>query len=60
MTLEEAFSVSKLDVSHLKAFSCSVYIHVPKDKISKLKSSGRKGILVGYSEWERHDWRRQD
>jgi hypothetical protein len=34
----------------LKIFGCPVYIHVPKDKRKKLEPSGKKGILVGYSE----------
>ena len=31
-TLEEAFTDMKPDVSHLRIFGCSVYIHVPKEK----------------------------
>ena len=27
-----------------------MYIHIPKDKRTKLDPSGRKGIFVGYSE----------
>ena len=27
-----------------------MYIHVPKEKISKMEPSGKKGIFVGYSE----------
>ena len=40
----------KLDVSHLRIFGCLVYIHVPKEKRSKLEPSGKKGTFVGYSE----------
>ena len=40
----------KLDVSHLRIFGCSVYIHVPKEKRSKLEPSGKKETFVGYSE----------
>ena len=49
-TLEEAFIGVKPDVSHLSTFGCSVYIHVPKEKTSKLEPSGKKETFVGYSE----------
>ena len=49
-TPEEVFSGKKLEVSHLKIFSCPVYIHIPKEKRTKLDPSGKKGIFVGYSE----------
>ena len=35
---------------HLKIFGCPVYIHIPKEKWTKLDPSGKKGIFVGYSE----------
>ena len=44
------FLGEKLEVNHLKIFGCPVYIHVPKEKRSKLDPLGRKGIFVGYSE----------
>lgn len=50
MTLEEAFTGIKPEVSHLRIFGSLVYIHLPKDKRSKLEPSGKKGIFVGYSE----------
>ena len=46
----EAFTTVNLNVSHLRIFGCSVYIHVPNEKISKLEPSGEKGAFVGYSE----------
>eukprot|EP00253_Pinus_taeda_P002089 PITA_02089 len=49
-THEEAFTGIKPDVSHFRVFGCLVYIHVPKDKRSKLDPSKIKGIFVGYSE----------
>ena len=49
-TLEEIFSGEKPEVNHLRIFDCPVYIHVPKEKRTKLEPSGRKGIFVGYSE----------
>ena len=50
MTLEKAYTNVKLEVSHLRIFGCLVYIHVPKEKRTKLEPAGRRGIFVGYSE----------
>ena len=44
------FSRENLEVNHLKIFGCLVYIHIPKEKISKLDPSGKKGLFVGYNE----------
>jgi hypothetical protein len=49
-TPEEMFKGEKPEVGHLRIFGCRVYVHVPKDKRSKLDPSGKKGIFVGYSE----------
>ena len=40
----------KLEVRHLKIFGCPVYVHILKEKRSKLDPSGNKGIFVGYRE----------
>ena len=48
-TPEEMFSREQLEISRLKIFNCPVYIHIPKEKRSKLDPSGKKGLLVGYS-----------
>ena len=37
-------------VSHLEIFGCPVYVHIPKEKRSKLDPSRKKGIFVGYCE----------
>ena len=50
MILEEAFIGVKPEVGHLRIFGHSVYIHVPKEKRTKLEPSGKKGTFVGYSE----------
>ena len=34
----------------MRIFGFSVYIHVPKDKRTKLDLSGRKGVFVGYND----------
>ena len=44
------FTGKKPEVSHLKIFGCPVYIHIPKEKRTKLDPSGKKGIFVGYYE----------
>ena len=49
-TPEEIFSGKKPEVSHLIIFGCTVYIHIPKEKRTKLDPSIKKGIFVGYSE----------
>ena len=46
----EAFSREKPEVSHLRIFGCPVYIHIPKEKRTKLDPSGKKGIFVGYND----------
>ena len=45
---KEVFSDKKPEVIHLKIFGCPVYIHIPKEKRTKLDPSGKKGIFVGY------------
>jgi hypothetical protein len=49
-TPEEAFTGEKPEVGHLLIFGCLVYIHVPKEKRTKMVPSGKKGIFVGYNE----------
>ena len=49
-TPEEMFSGEKPEVSHLRIFGFPMYVHVPREKRSKLEPSGKKRIFVGYSE----------
>lgn len=49
-TLEEAFFGKKPDLKHLRIFGCPIYIHIPKEKRTKLEPSRKRGIFVGYSE----------
>ena len=44
------FLEEKPEVSHLNIFGCPMYIHIPKEKRTKLDPSGKKGFFVGYSE----------
>jgi hypothetical protein len=50
MTLEEAFTGVNPEVGHFMIFMCPIYIHVPKEKRTKLDPLGRKGTFVGYNE----------
>ena len=48
--LKKSSLEKKTEVSHLRIFGFPVYIHIPKEKRTKLDPSGKKGIFVGYSE----------
>ena len=48
-TPKEDFSREKPEVSHLRIFGFPVYIHIPKEKRTKIDPYGRKGIFIGYS-----------
>jgi hypothetical protein len=50
MTPEEAFTGVNPEVGHFRIFGCPIYIHVPKEKRTKLYPLGRKGTFVGYNE----------
>jgi transposase InsO family protein len=50
ITPEESFTGMNSEIGHFRIFRCPVYLHVPKEKRSKLEPSGRKGTFVGYSE----------
>jgi hypothetical protein len=49
-TSEEVFLGIKHEVGNLRIFGCPVYIHVPKEKRTKMEPSGKKGVFVGYNE----------
>ena len=49
-TPKEMFIRENPEVGHLKIFGCPVYMHIPKEKRSKIDPSGNKGLFVGYSE----------
>ena len=46
-TLEEDFSGEKPKVSNLRIFGFLMYIHIPKQKRTRLDPSRKKGIFVG-------------
>jgi hypothetical protein len=47
-TPKEMFSGNKPELSHLKIFGCPVFVHILKEKRTKLDPSGKKGIFFGY------------
>ena len=47
-TPEEMFTGKKPEVSHLKIFGCPVFVHILKERRTKLDPSGKKGIFIGY------------
>ena len=49
-TPEDMYTGKKPEVSHLNIFGCPVYVHILKEKRTKLDPSGKKGIFVGYYE----------
>jgi hypothetical protein len=49
-TPEEMFFGKKPKVSHFKIFGCQVFVHIPKERRTKMDPSGKKGIFVGYCE----------
>ena len=44
------FSGEKSEVNHLRIFGCPVFVHVHKEKRTKLDPSRKNGIFVGYSD----------
>ena len=44
----ELFYGVKPDVSHLRVFGATAYMHVPKEKRNKLDQRAERGIMVGY------------
>ena len=49
MTLEEQFTHIKSDVSHLKVFGYTAYVHIPDELRTKLDLEAEKCIFIGYS-----------
>ncbi|CAA7062304.1 unnamed protein product [Microthlaspi erraticum] len=45
----EKWSDQKPTVDHLKIFGSLCFVHVPKEKRSKLDEKARRGIFIGYS-----------
>lgn len=45
---EKVWSGKNISYSHLRVFSCLAYVHVPKEKRTKLDYKPTPGIFVGY------------
>jgi hypothetical protein len=49
-TPHEVWFGNNPSLSHLKVFGCDVFVHVPKEKRSKLDKKEVKCIFIGYKE----------
>jgi transposase InsO family protein len=49
-TPQEVWSGQRPSISHLKIFGCIAYMHIPKEKRSKLDSKSQQCIFLGYLE----------
>ena len=47
-TPQEVWTGKKPSIKHLKSFGCDAYVHVPKEKRSKLDNNAKKCIFPGY------------
>ena len=49
-TPKEVWTSKKPSLSHLRVFGCVAYVHVPKEKRTKLDSKSKKCIFIGYKD----------
>ena len=49
-TPHEVWSGKEPSIAHLKIFGCDAFMHVPKEKRSKLDNKAEKCIFVGYND----------
>jgi len=49
-TPQEVWTGKKPSLSHLRVFGCDAYVHVPKEKRTKLDSKSKKCIFIGYKD----------
>jgi hypothetical protein len=49
-TPHEVWSGKKPSIAHLRVFGCDAFMHVPKEKRSKLDNKAEKCIFVGYKD----------
>ena len=47
---QEVWTGKKPSLSHLRVFGCDAYVHVPKEKRTKLDSKSEKYIFIGYKD----------
>lgn len=49
-TPQEIWTGKNPSLSHLRVFGCDAYVHVPKEKRTKLDSKSEKCIFIGYKD----------
>ena len=49
-TPQEVWTSKKPSLSDLRVFGCDAYVHVPKEKQTKLESKSKKCIFIGYKD----------
>ena len=49
-TPQEVWTGKKPSLSHLRVFGCYAYVHVPKEKQTKLDSKSEKCIFIGHKD----------
>ena len=49
-TPQEVWTRNKPSLSHLRVFVCDAYVHVPKEKRTKLNSKFERLIFIGYND----------
>ena len=49
-TPQEVWTGKKPSLSHLRVFGCDAYVHVPKEKRTKVDSKSKKCIFIGYKD----------
>eukprot|EP00253_Pinus_taeda_P027597 PITA_27597 len=49
-TPQEVWIGKKPSLSHLRVFGCDAYVHVPREKRTKLDSKFEKSIFIGYKD----------
>ena len=47
---QEVWTGKKPSIKHLKFFGCDAYVHVPKEKRSKLDNKADKRIFISYKD----------
>ena len=49
-TPHEVWTGKKPSLSHLRVFGCDAYVHVPKEKRTKLDNKSKRCIFIGYKD----------
>ena len=49
-TPQQVWTGKKPSIKHLKVFGCGAYVHVPKEKRSKLDNKAEKCVFIGYKD----------